>query len=120
MVEGARQIEEGEYGRAAKRLKTEKRDTEAEEREEGEEELEEGEDSDTGSLSCYGESVLDNRARWDVSQYEEGRKVRSAKILSNVTLQYSIAGDRVRALRSVVAVTVLLLSHTTGCFMPCP
>lgn len=97
MAEGAGQIDEGEYGRAAKRLKTEKREAEAEDREEGEEELEEGEDSDTGSLSAYGESVLDNRARWDASQYEEGQKVRSAKILSNVTLQYSIASDHVHA-----------------------
>nr|XP_046257701.1 heterogeneous nuclear ribonucleoprotein L-like [Scatophagus argus] len=72
-VEGAGQREEGEYGRAAKRLKTEDRETEAEEREEGEEELEEGEDSDSGSLPGNGESAVDNRARWSASQYG-GRK----------------------------------------------
>lgn len=87
-VDGAGQREEGEYGRAAKRLKTEER--EAEEREEGEEELEEGEDSDSGSLPGNGESAVDNRARWNASQYGAGRRVRRAKILSNVTLQHSI------------------------------
>lgn len=75
-AEGAGQGEEGEYGRAAKRLKTEERETEAEEREEGEEELEEGEDSDSGSLSAYGEPAADNRARWNAREYEGGRKVR--------------------------------------------
>lgn len=69
--EGIGQREEGEYGRAAKRLKTE-------EREEGEE-LEEGEDSDSGSLPGNGESVADNRARWSSSQYGAGRRVRRAK-----------------------------------------
>ncbi|XP_050924129.1 heterogeneous nuclear ribonucleoprotein L-like isoform X2 [Lates calcarifer] len=64
--EGIGQREEGEYGRAAKRLKTE-------EREEGEE-LEEGEDSDSGSLPGNGESVADNRARWSSSQYGAGRR----------------------------------------------
>ncbi|GLD65196.1 heterogeneous nuclear ribonucleoprotein L-like isoform X2 [Lates japonicus] len=68
-VEGTGQREEGEYGRAAKRLKTEER----EEREEGEE-LEEGEDSDSGSLPGNGESVADNRARWSSSQYGAGRR----------------------------------------------
>ncbi|KAG7999859.1 Cyclin-dependent kinase 1 [Nibea albiflora] len=72
-VEGTGQREEGEYGRAAKRLKTEERETEAEEREEGEEELEEGEDSDSGSLPGNGESA-DNRARWSASQYGAGRR----------------------------------------------
>ncbi|XP_034537960.1 heterogeneous nuclear ribonucleoprotein L-like [Notolabrus celidotus] len=71
-VEGARQREEGDYGRAAKRLKTDERETE--EREEGEEELEEGEDSDTGSLTGNGESAADNRARWSANQYAEGRR----------------------------------------------
>ncbi|KAM6997022.1 heterogeneous nuclear ribonucleoprotein L-like [Tautogolabrus adspersus] len=71
-VEGARQREEGDYGRAAKRLKTEERETE--EREEGEEELEEGEDSDTGSLTGNGESSVDNRARWSANQYGAGRR----------------------------------------------
>ncbi|XP_041645466.1 heterogeneous nuclear ribonucleoprotein L-like [Cheilinus undulatus] len=71
-VEGARQREEGDYGRAAKRLKTEERETE--EREEGEEELEEGEDSDTGSLTGNGESAVDNRARWSANQYGAGRR----------------------------------------------
>ncbi|XP_051279775.1 heterogeneous nuclear ribonucleoprotein L-like [Dicentrarchus labrax] len=71
-VEGAGQREEGEYGRAAKRLKTEERETEAEEREEGEEELEEGEDSDSGSLPGNGEPAADNRARWSASQYGAG------------------------------------------------
>lgn len=121
-AEGAGQSEEGEYGRAAKRLKTEKRETEAEEREEGEEELEEGEDSDSGSLPSYGESAVDNRARWNASQYEVGRKVRRAKILSNVTLQYSITDDRVRtcvrAPPSVIAASFMLsVYHTTGYFM---
>lgn len=78
-VEAAGQREEGEYGRAAKRLKTEERDTEAEEREEGEEELEEGEDSDSGSLPGNGESAADNRARWSASQYGAGRRVRRAR-----------------------------------------
>ncbi|XP_034754075.1 heterogeneous nuclear ribonucleoprotein L-like [Etheostoma cragini] len=79
-AEGAGQREEGEYGRAAKRLKTEEREretereTEAEEREEGEEELEEGEDSDSGSLPGNVESAVDNRARWSASQYGAGRK----------------------------------------------
>ncbi|KAM7408046.1 hypothetical protein PAMA_001955 [Pampus argenteus] len=73
-VEGAGQREEGEYGRAAKRLKTEERETEAEEREEGEEELEEGEDSDSGSLPGNGESTADNRARWSGGQYGAGRR----------------------------------------------
>ncbi|XP_042358579.1 heterogeneous nuclear ribonucleoprotein L-like [Plectropomus leopardus] len=73
-TEGAGQREEGEYGRAAKRLKTDERDTEAEEREEGEEELEEGEDSDSGSLPGNVESAVDNRARWSGSQYGAGRK----------------------------------------------
>ncbi|KAA8579033.1 hypothetical protein FQN60_010633, partial [Etheostoma spectabile] len=79
-AEGAGQREEGEYGRAAKRLKTEERETEreadadAEEREEGEEELEEGEDSDSGSLPGNVESAADNRARWSGSQYGAGRK----------------------------------------------
>ncbi|XP_030297509.1 heterogeneous nuclear ribonucleoprotein L-like isoform X1 [Sparus aurata] len=73
-VEGAGQRDEGEYGRAAKRLKTEERETEAEEREEGEEELEEGEDSDSGSLPGNGESAVDNRARWSASQYGVGRR----------------------------------------------
>lgn len=68
-AEGAGQREEGEYGRAAKRLKTE-------EREEGEEELEEGEDSDSGSLLGNGESAADNRARWSSGQYGAGRRVR--------------------------------------------
>lgn len=83
MEEGAGQREEGEYGRAAKRLKTEEKEAEAEEREEGEEELEEGEDSDSGSLPGNGESAVDNRARWSSSQYaggERGRKVRGAEI----------------------------------------
>ncbi|KAF1376143.1 hypothetical protein PFLUV_G00227650 [Perca fluviatilis] len=75
-AEGAGQREEGEYGRAAKRLKTEEREreTEAEEREEGEEELEEGEDSDSGSLPGNVESAVDNRARWSASQYGAARK----------------------------------------------
>ncbi|KAM8739184.1 heterogeneous nuclear ribonucleoprotein L-like [Acanthopagrus schlegelii] len=73
-VEGTGQRDEGEYGRAAKRLKTEERDTEAEEREEGEEELEEGEDSDSGSLPGNGESAVDSRARWSASQYGVGRR----------------------------------------------
>lgn len=92
-VEGARQREEGDYGRAAKRLKTEDRETE--EREEGEEELEEGEDSDTGSLTGNGESAVDNRARWSANQYGAGRRVRSVQTLSNVTLQRSITDRRV-------------------------
>ncbi|XP_049457172.1 heterogeneous nuclear ribonucleoprotein L-like isoform X3 [Epinephelus fuscoguttatus] len=71
-VEGAG--EEGEYGRAAKRLKTDEGETEPEEREEGEEELEEGEDSDSGSLPGNVESAVDNRARWSASQYGAGRK----------------------------------------------
>ncbi|XP_031160549.1 heterogeneous nuclear ribonucleoprotein L-like [Sander lucioperca] len=77
-AEGAGQREEGEYGRAAKRLKTEEREREteadAEEREEGEEELEEGEDSDSGSLPGNVESAVDNRARWSASQYGAARK----------------------------------------------
>ncbi|KAL7383009.1 hypothetical protein ABVT39_003254 [Epinephelus coioides] len=73
-VEGAGQREEGEYGRAAKRLKTDEGETEPEEREEGEEELEEGEDSDSGSLPGNVESAVDNRARWSASQYGAGRK----------------------------------------------
>ncbi|XP_071399932.1 heterogeneous nuclear ribonucleoprotein L-like isoform X2 [Centroberyx affinis] len=74
-VEGAGEREEGEYGRAAKRLKTEERERdEAEEREEGEEELEEGEDSDSGSLPGNGEAAADNRARWSASQYGAARR----------------------------------------------
>ncbi|TNN50854.1 hypothetical protein EYF80_038937 [Liparis tanakae] len=79
-AEGAGQREEGEYGRAAKRQKTEERETEteAEEREEGEEELEEGEDSDSGSLPGNAESAGDNRARRSASQFGEAGKVRRA------------------------------------------
>uniref|UniRef100_A0A8C3A459 Heteroous nuclear ribonucleoprotein L like n=1 Tax=Cyclopterus lumpus TaxID=8103 RepID=A0A8C3A459_CYCLU len=80
-AEGAGQREEGEYGRAAKRQKTEETETEEEreeeredEREEGEEELEEGEDSDSGSLPGNVESAGDNRARRSASQYGEGGK----------------------------------------------
>ncbi|KAM9364472.1 heterogeneous nuclear ribonucleoprotein L-like isoform 1-T1 [Pholidichthys leucotaenia] len=73
-VEGAGQSDEEEYGRAAKRLKTEDTETEAEEREEGEEELEEGEDSDSGSLHGNGESATDNRARWSSGQFGAGRR----------------------------------------------
>lgn len=104
-VEGAGQREEGEYGRAAKRLKTEER--EAEEREEGEEELEEGEDSDSGSLPGNGETAVDSRARWSASQYGAGRRVRRAKILSNVPLQHSITDDRVRVRDRVFAAAVI-------------
>lgn len=77
-AEAAGQRDEGEYGRAAKRLKTEERAPEVEEREEGEEELEEGEDSDTGSLTGNGESARANRARWSAGQYaaDAGRRVR--------------------------------------------
>nr|XP_040034185.1 heterogeneous nuclear ribonucleoprotein L-like isoform X2 [Gasterosteus aculeatus aculeatus] len=70
-AEGGSQREEGEYGRAAKRLKTEERE---EVEEEGEEELEEGEDSDSGSLPGNGEPAGDTRARWSESQYDAGRK----------------------------------------------
>lgn len=73
-AEGGSQREEGEYGRAAKRLKTEERE---EGEEEGEEELEEGEDSDSGSLPGNGEPAGDTRARWSESQYDAGRKVRT-------------------------------------------
>lgn len=96
-VEAAGQREEGEYGRAAKRQKTEERDTEAEEREEGEEELEEGEDSDSSSLPGNGESAADNRARWSESQYGAGRRVRRAKRYLTIPLQHSITDGRVRA-----------------------
>lgn len=92
-AEGGGQGEEGEYGRAAKRLKTEERETEAEEREEGEEELEEGEDSDSGSLSADGETAADNRARWSAREYEGGRKVRMERETSDIP-QSSITHDR--------------------------
>lgn len=96
-AEAAGQREDGEYGRAAKRLKTEERETEAEEREEGEEELEEGEDSDSGSLPGNGESAADNRARWTASQYGAGRRVRRAKRYLTSPLQHSIThGARAR------------------------
>ncbi|XP_037637401.1 heterogeneous nuclear ribonucleoprotein L-like [Sebastes umbrosus] len=95
-VEGPGQREDREYGRAAKRLKTDDReaedreteDREAEDREtedretedreegeeEGEEELEEGEDSDSGSLPGNVESAVDTRDRWSGSQYGPGRR----------------------------------------------
>ncbi|KAM4614794.1 heterogeneous nuclear ribonucleoprotein L-like [Polymixia lowei] len=60
VVEGEQ--EDGEYCRAAKRLKTEDREVE-----EGEEELEEGEDSDSesvGGLHGGGEAEEETRARW--------------------------------------------------------
>ncbi|XP_062257038.1 heterogeneous nuclear ribonucleoprotein L-like [Platichthys flesus] len=66
-VEGAGQDDEGEYGRASKRLKTE-------EREEGEDELEEGEDSDSGSLPGNADSVVETRARWSCIEYGAGRR----------------------------------------------
>ncbi|XP_029963173.1 heterogeneous nuclear ribonucleoprotein L-like [Salarias fasciatus] len=62
--------EEEEYGRAAKRQRTE--ETEAEEREEGEEELEEGEDSDSGSLPGTGPSSAGEPARWSGVQDAPG------------------------------------------------
>lgn len=121
-VEGAGKREEGEYGRAAKRLKTEERETEAVEREEGEEELEEGEDSDSGSLPGNGEASVDNRARWSASQYGAGRRVRRAKILSNVTLQHHRRRARACARASVCLLPlsslqwarISKLSHTRG------
>ena len=82
-VEGAGQDDEGEYGRAAKRLKTE-------EREEGEDELEEGEDSDSGSLPGNADSAVETRARWSCIEYGAGRRVRSATIECGGTLTHSI------------------------------
>nr|XP_043901566.1 heterogeneous nuclear ribonucleoprotein L-like [Solea senegalensis] len=75
---GGSQRDEGEYGRAAKRLKTEEREEgeeELEELEEGEE-GEEGEDSDSCSLHGNGEAAADSRARWSSSssQYGAGRR----------------------------------------------
>lgn len=64
--EAAGHREEVEYGRAAKRLKTDEPGPE--------EELEEGEDSDSGSLPGNGEA--ESRARW-----RGGQKVRKADIL---------------------------------------
>lgn len=113
-VEGASQREEEEYGRAAKRLKTEERETDAEEKEEGEEELEEGEDSDSGSLPGNGESAADNRARWSASQYGTARRVSIARILSNVTLQHSITNVRVRV-RAPVYFLLLSLRASPTC-----
>lgn len=106
-VEGAGQREEGEYGRAAKRLKTEEREKEAEEREEGEEELEEGEDSDSGSLPGNVESAADNRARWSAGQYGAGRKVRRGKYY--LTLPCSTASQAPCC--HCVRVSIPYLSH---------
>ena len=96
-VEGAGQRDEGEYGRAAKRLKTEEREKEAEEREEreeGEEELEEGEDSDSGSLPGNVEAAADNRARWSASPYGAGRKVRRGQCyLTSPCSSITVAGS---------------------------
>lgn len=61
--EAAGHREEGQYGRAAKRLKTD----------EPGDELEEGEDSDSGSLPGNGEAESRSRARWRGAQ-----KVRKA------------------------------------------
>ncbi|CAB1450260.1 unnamed protein product [Pleuronectes platessa] len=82
-VEGAGQDDEGDYGRASKRLKTE-------EREEGEDELEEGEDSDSGSLPGNADSVVETRARWSCIEYGAGRRVRSLTIESGDALTHSI------------------------------
>lgn len=123
-VEGAGQRDEGEYGRAAKRLKTEERETEAEEREEGEEELEEGEDSDSGSLPGNGESAVDNRARWSASQYGVGRRVGEQKYY--LTLPCSTASQTTACMCALVRLlplsfcqcaSITKLSHTTGYFM---
>lgn len=64
------QRQEKEFGRAAKRLKTD-------EREEGEEELEEGEDSDSGSLHGIGEpsATVDRRACWTCSRFDSAGRV---------------------------------------------
>lgn len=92
--EAAGQREEGEYGRAAKRLKTDEPGPE--------DELEEGEDSDSGSLLGNGEAETRSRARW-----KGGRKVRERrdifKNLFNQTLQH--CKDR----RVVVRVSARLL-----------
>ena len=121
-VEGAGQRDEGEYGRAAKRLKTEERETEAEEREEGEEELEEGEDSDSGSLPGNGESAVDNRARWSAGQYGVGRRVGEQKYY--LTLPCSTASQTTACMCALVRLLPLSFSvlaspnpHTTGYFM---
>ncbi|KAM9847438.1 heterogeneous nuclear ribonucleoprotein L-like [Aulostomus maculatus] len=71
-VDAAGPRDDAEFGRAAKRQKTEERETAAEEREEGEEELEEGEDSDSGSLHGNGESAADNRGRWNAGRRDNG------------------------------------------------
>lgn len=91
-AEGGSQREEGEYGRAAKRLKTEERE---EGEEEGEEELEEGEDSDSGSLPGNGEPAGDTRARWSESQYDAGRKVRTGTDCVPPPPPRTPCGDRV-------------------------
>ncbi|XP_017287567.1 heterogeneous nuclear ribonucleoprotein L-like isoform X2 [Kryptolebias marmoratus] len=62
--EAAGQREEGEYGRAAKRLKTDEPGPE--------DELEEGEDSDSGSLAGNGEAEPRSRARWRGAQKDDG------------------------------------------------
>lgn len=80
--EAAGQREEGEYGRAAKRLKTDEPGPE--------DELEEGEDSDSGSLPGNGEAETRSRARW-----RGARKVRESRdlfiIFIEPNLPYSTA-----------------------------
>ncbi|XP_072247651.1 heterogeneous nuclear ribonucleoprotein L-like isoform X1 [Leuresthes tenuis] len=68
-VDAAGRCEEGEYRRAAKRLKME--ETGPEEKVRRVEELEEGEDSDSGSLPANDESVTNSWARWSVSQQRD-------------------------------------------------
>lgn len=74
------EYEEGEYGRAPKRLKT----TEVEEGEE----LEEGEDSDSESAGLLGdvENVgAEKRPRWTATKYGPERRVREARPYYNIT-----------------------------------
>lgn len=110
-VEAGGQREEGEYGRAAKRLKMEEPPLEEKE-DRAEDELEEGEDSDSGSLPGNGEAETDSRARWSGRQFGSGRKVRRAgMLLPKLTEPSSTAeaGMRVR-----VASGLLLLCVCVG------
>lgn len=90
--EAAGHREEGEYGRAAKRLKTDEPGPE--------DELEEGEDSDSGSLPGNGETA-ESRARW-----RGGQKVRNAGTPDDTSTALQRQGVRARAL-AFAAVVVL-------------
>ncbi|XP_056147866.1 heterogeneous nuclear ribonucleoprotein L-like [Lampris incognitus] len=75
-AEGSSEQEDGEYARAAKRLKTEDREIEeGEEEGEEEEEVEEGEDSDSDIwLPGNGNTGADKRTRWSSSQSGPGKR----------------------------------------------